>query len=126
MRYLLDTNILVYLLCAPQELSPEAKRVVQTEPHLFVSIASFWEIAIKQSLGKLSLPLGIPEMEAVCRERDIGILPIAATALERIKTLPDIHRDPFDRLLVAQALDEGLAIITRDRTIPQYPVQTIW
>ena len=123
MRCLLDTNVLVYLLCAPQELSPEAKRVVQTERHLFASIASFWEIAIKQSLGKLSIPLGIPELEAVCLERDIGILPITATALERIKTLPDIHRDPFDRLLVAQALDEGLAIVTRDSTIPQYPVQ---
>ena len=126
MRYLLDTNVLVYLLCAPQELSPEAKRVVQTERNLFASIASFWEIAIKQSLGKLSIPLGIPEMEAVCRERNIGILPITASAIERIKTLPDIHRDPFDRLLVAQALDADLVLVTRDKAIPQYPVQTAW
>ena len=126
MRYLLDTNVLVFMLCAPQELSAEAKRVVQNERHLFASIASFWEIAIKQKLGKLSIRLGIPEMEAVCRGRGIDILPIGATAIERTKTLPDIHRDPFDRLLVAQALDEGLAIVTRDKAIPRYPVQAVW
>lgn len=126
MRYLLDTNVLVYLLCSSRELSSEAKTVLESEQHLFISIVSLWEIAIKQSLGKLAMALSIPEIEAVCRERRIGILPIDARSVERIKTLPDIHRDPFDRLLVAQALEGNLAIVTRDRMIPQYPVQTIW
>ena len=126
MRYLLDTNIIVYLLCAPQELSPEARRVAENERFLFVSIASLWEIAIKQSLGKLAIPLGITEIEDVCRERSIYILPINSTAIEHIKALPDIHRDPFDRLLVAQALDEKLAIVTSDKKIAQYPIATIW
>ena len=126
MRYLLDTNALVYVLCAPEKLSDEARRIAHEEDDLWVSIASLWEIAIKQSLGKLAMALSIPEIEAVCRERRIGILPIDARSVERIKTLPDIHRDPFDRLLVAQALEGNLAIVTRDRMIPQYPVQTIW
>lgn len=74
----------------------------------------------------MSIRLGIPEMEEVCRGRGIDILPIGATAIECTKTLPDIHRNPFDRLLVAQALDEGLAIVTRDKAIPRYPVQAVW
>ena len=125
MRYLLDTNILVYLLCSVHELSPSAKRVLESERYLFVSMVSLWEIAIKQSLGKLAIALSVLEIVSVCRDRRIDILPLDARSIERIKTLPDIHRDPFDRLLVAQALEGNLAIVTRDRMIPQYPVQTI-
>ena len=125
MRYLLDTNILVYLLCSVHELSPSAKRVLESERYLFVSMVSLWEIAIKQSLGKLAIALSVLEIVSVCRDRRIDILPLEARSIERIKTLPDIHRDPFDRLLVAQALEGNLAIVTRDRMIPQYPVQTI-
>ena len=60
------------------------------------------------------------------RRRYIRVLNIRSVELEHLKTLPDVHRDPFDRLLVAQALESGLAIVTRDRIIPQYPVQTVW
>lgn len=126
MRYLLDTNVLVFLLSAPPELSEEAARIARLEPALYVSMASFWEIGIKQSIGKLRIGLSVPEIEGQCRERDICILPIRSSAIERLKSLPDIHRDPFDRLLVAQALEEGLVIVTRDRIIPSYPVQTVW
>ena len=107
------------------ELSPSAKRVLESERYLFVSMVSLWEIAIKQSLGKLAIALSVLEIVSVCRDRRIDILPLDARSIERIKTLPDIHRDPFDRLLVAQALEGNLAIVTRDRMIPQYPVQTI-
>lgn len=126
MRYLLDTNVLVFLLSSPSALSEEAARIVRLEPVLYASMASFWEIGIKQSLGKLRIGLSVPEIEEQCCERDIRILPIRSCAIERLKSLPDIHRDPFDRLLIAQALDEGLVIVTRDRVIPSYPVQTIW
>ena len=126
MKYLLDTNALLYVFSAPAELSARARRIVRDEGDLRVSIASLWEIAIKQSLGKLRFNMSITRLEMLCRERSIQLVPISPVALERIKTLPDIHRDPFDRLIVAQALEEGLAIITRDRIIPQYPVQTIW
>ena len=126
MKYLLDTNALLYVFSAPTELSARARRIVRDEGDLRVSIVSLWEIAIKQSLGKLRFNMSITRLELLCRERSIQLMPISPVVLERIKTLPDIHRDPFDRLIVAQALEEGLAIITRDRIIPQYPVQTIW
>ena len=126
MRYLLDSNVLVFLLSAPSELSEEAARVVRFEPDLYASMASLWEIGIKQSLGKLRIGLTVPEIEEQCLERDIRILPIRSAAIERLKQLPDIHRDPFDRLLVAHAQEEGMTIVTRDKTIPLYPVQTVW
>lgn len=126
MRYLLDTNVLVFLLSAPSELSEEAARVVRFEPDLYASMASLWEIGIKQSLGKLRIGLTVPEIEEQCIERDIRVLPIRSAAIERLKQLPDLHRDPFDRLLVAHAQEEGMAIVTRDKTIPLYPVQTVW
>lgn len=126
MRFLLDTNVLVFLLSAPGELSPAARRVVETEPDVFVGRASLWEIAIKQARGKLSISLDIPGIEARCLERRIRFLPLSSSAIERVKTLPDIHRDPFDRLLVAQAIDASMTLVTRDRTIPLYPVPTLW
>ena len=111
---------------APAEISAEAKRIVQTEEHLFTSFASLWEIAIKQGLGKLNIGLNIPGIEEQCEIRGIRMLSLSSDAIERIKTLPDIHRDPSDRMLIAQAIENSLAIVTRDRIIPQYPVQTIW
>ena len=82
MCYLLDTNVLIYLLAAPAELSLEAKRVVETEMSLFVSMASFWEIGIKQSIGKLRLALSIPEIERQCIERNIQVLSVSTAAIE--------------------------------------------
>ena len=92
----------------------------------FYSIASLWELSIKQSLGKLDADLSLFDLDSKCLGAGFCRVPIEITHLERIKTLPDIHRDPFDRLLVAQALEDGFVIVTRDRMIPQYPVQTIW
>lgn len=126
MRYLLDTNILLYLFAAPDELSQMARRVLEMEQVLFVSRASLWEIGIKQSIGKLKLGLSIPEIERQCLERNIEIISVSSAAIERIKSLPDIHKDPFDRILVAQAQEGDFTIVTSDRLIPQYPVQTVW
>ena len=126
MNYLLDTNALLYIFSAPSELSARARRIVRGESSLYVSVASFWEIAIKQSIGKLRFNMTIPKLEFLCQERDIQILGISSAALERIKDLPQIHGDPFDRYIVAQAQTENLYIITCDRIIPQYPVRTIW
>ena len=126
MKYLLDTNALLYAFSAPSELSVRARKIVRSEKDLSVSIVSFWEIAIKQSIGKLKFGMTIPELEALCDERDIQVLGITSAAIERIKGLPQIHDDPFDRLLIAQAQTENMVIVTCDRMIPQYPVQTIW
>ena len=94
--------------------------------YVAVSIASFWEIAIKQSVGKMQFCMTIPELESLCLDRDIQVLPIQSVVLEQIKSLPKIHGDPFDRLIIAQAQIGKMTIITRDRMIPQYPVPTIW
>ena len=126
MRFLLDTNALVFLLSAPSELSEAASRIVRYEPSIYVSMASLWEIGIKQSIGKLRIGLTVPEIEAQCREREIRVLQIRSSAIERMKSLPGIHRDPFDRLLISQALDAEMTIVTRDSVIPLYPVTTAW
>lgn len=126
MNYLLDTNVLIYSLCNPSGLSNEARRIITTERDLSVSIVSFWEIAIKQTLGKLSIKSTIPQIEQICIARDIKILPISSIEIEAIKNLPLIHKDPFDRLIISQAQQNNLCLLTSDTTIPQYNVNTIW
>lgn len=125
MRYLIDTHALLWCAQGDESLPPGV-RTILSEEECFYSVASLWEVAIKQSIGKLDVGFSVSELDMHCREAAMGRLSIETPYLERIKTLPDIHRDPFDRLLVAQALEEGLAIVTCDRMIPQYPVQTIW
>ena len=126
MRYLLDTNALLYIFSAPSELSVRARRIVRGERDLSVSVVSFWEIAIKQSIGKLQFGMTIPKLESLCVERSIQILGLNSAAIEQIKGLPQIHGDPFDRLIIVQAQTEDMVIITRDKMIPQYPVRTVW
>ncbi len=126
MRYLLDTNALLYVFSAPSELSAKARRIVRGEIDLSVSVVSFWEIAIKQSIGKLHFNMTIPNLESLCLGRNIQILGLGSTAIERIKALPSIHGDPFDRLIIAQAQTEDMTIVTCDKVIPQYPVKTVW
>ena len=124
--YLLDTHALLWYLRDAPELPESVRDRIDCAEYVAVSMASFWEIAIKQSIGKLKLSLTIPALEGLCRDRNIAVLGIDAASIERIKSLPQVHSDPFDRLLVAQALENGLTIITRDRMIPQYPVPTCW
>ena len=125
MRYLLDTHAILWCAQGNDCLPAEVRAIVRDEECCY-SIASLWEIAIKQSLKKLDAELTLSDLDRQCQLAGLRRIAIDVAHLERIKTLPDIHRDPFDRLLVAQALEEGLVIVTRDRIIPQYPVQTIW
>ena len=125
MRYLLDTHAILWYIDAAQEL-PLALRDLMDGSECFYSVASLWEIAIKQSLGRLNRDITVSEYDNLCRQAGFRHLPILPAHLERIKSLPDIHRDPFDRLLVAQAQEEHLVLVTHDRIIPQYPVETVW
>lgn len=125
MRYLLDTHVILWYFDAAKEL-PLAVRDTVDSSECFYSVASLWEIAIKQSIGRLNRDITVSDYDSCCRRAGFRNLPISPMHLDRIKALPDIHRDPFDRILVAQAMEEGLAIVTCDRIIPQYPVQTIW
>ena len=124
--YLLDTHAMLWYLRDSPELSASAHSLIDNAEFVAVSIASFWEIAIKQSIGKMQFCMTIPELESLCLDRDIQVLPIQSVVLEQIKSLPKIHGDPFDRLIIAQAQIGKMTIITRDRMIPQYPVPTIW
>jgi len=123
---LLDTHAFYWFICDDERLSKTAKESIETEERVFVSVCSFWEMAIKSSLGKLILPAPITDLMESCAEHNITILPIGAAHLERLKDLPWIHRDPFDRMLICQAQEENLKLVTVDANIVKYPVKTIW
>ena len=124
--YLLDTHAMLWYLRDSPELSASAHSLIDKAEYVVVSIASFWEVAIKQSIGKIQLCMTIPELESLCLDRAIQVLPIQSAVLEQIKSLPNVHGDPFDRLIIAQAQLGKMTIVTRDRMIPQYPVPTTW
>ncbi len=123
---LLDTHTLIWFMFDDSKLSETALQTIKTEDKVFVSIASLWELSIKQSLGKIDLAYSVKEIADKCNDANIIILPIEPNHLDSIKTLPDIHKDPFDRLLIAQATAEGMALVTKDTIIPNYDIKTIW
>ncbi len=124
--YLLDTHTLLWFLFRQDELSDKVKEIIQSSDDLYVSVVSFWEIAIKQSIGKLNISKTIVQIAEICREQDIAILPIRADHCDKIKSLPQIHGDPFDRLLIAQSMIEGFKILSKDNKIKDYDIETIW
>ncbi|MDX3377228.1 type II toxin-antitoxin system VapC family toxin [Streptomyces sp. ME02-6991-2A] len=119
MRLLLDTHVILWWLGDSDELSDQVKDLLDTEPSVHLSAVSAWEIAIKQSLGKLDGPDDLAER---VRDSQFTSLPITAGHGVRAGRLPPLHRDPFDRILVAQAQIEGMTVVTRDQWIPQYDV----
>jgi len=124
MSYLLDTHTLLWWLADDPALPPGVRALMANPEHdLFVSAASGWEIAIKRSLGKLVAP---HDLASVLEAEGFIELPIRFADGERAGHLPPIHRDPFDRMLVAQAMAAGLTLLSRDDTIPRYGVATFW
>jgi PIN domain nuclease of toxin-antitoxin system len=119
MRLLLDTHASVWWRNRQRTLAREAVDAIAAAEAVFVSLASAWEAAIKVSLGRMRLT---ESFRAGIAESGFTPLPIEFVHLERIPSLPHHHRDPFDRLLVAQALVEGLTIVTEDRKIAAYNV----
>lgn len=122
MRLLLDTHVVLWWLDDSPELSGEIKDLLDTEPAVYVSAVSPWEVAVKQSLGKLEGPEDLPER---VRDSQFSGLPITAGHGVRAGRLPAHHRDPFDRILIAQAQTEGMTLVTRDKWIPQYDVRIL-
>jgi PIN domain nuclease of toxin-antitoxin system len=118
MRLLLDTHIALWAITADPRLSPQAKKILMEAEAAYVSAASVWEIAIKHSLGKISPG---PEVFADAVEAAGFIaLPITDAHAGRVARLPPLHADPFDRLLVAQALTEPLRLVTADSRLSGY------
>lgn len=125
--YLLDTNALLFFLYDSTKLSKKASDIIYRDnKKIHVSIASFWEIAIKSSIGKLVIKSSISKIAETCEKEQFEILSIKPFHLDNIRQLPQIHGDPFDRLIISQAMTENLVIITKDGTIPQYDIKTIW
>ncbi len=123
-RVLLDTRVWLWWQADDRRLGPRARRIIRSAAEVRLSAASVWEMAIKVAIGKLTLPTdGDFEREL---ERD-GFLPLPVEIVhaDRVRTLPGLHRDPFDRLLVAQALAEGLTLVTGDPALARYGVPVV-
>ena len=124
--YIIDTHALLWYLYNSSEISEKARQIIDNEEQIFTSIASLWEIAIKQSIGKLDLEYSITQIENLCKQKAISVFPIASRHLDELISLPNHHNAPFDRLIICQAKTENFTIITRDAIIPKYPVKTVW
>lgn len=124
-RLLLDTNVALWLLIGDRErVSIEAVAALENvENEIAVSAASVWEIAIKRSLGKLTIADG---WSSALGRLGFDPMPVTAMHAEAVQALPWHHRDPFDRLLVAQALVEDCALVTADRRLGAYGVNVVW
>ena len=126
-RLLLDTHVFLWVFSAPDTLSLEARKAIADRVNdVFVSAAVAWELAIKYSTGKLRLPTS-PSTYITSRIASRGFLPLAITLehAHAIESLPSTHRDPFDRIMIAQAQCERLTLVTRDAFSLTYPVQTM-
>ncbi len=123
MNYLLDTHVLVDLLIAPQRVAQAVRRVLGDSLNdVVVSAVSGWEIAIKTSVGKLSLP---EDLETELLRAGISLVDITLADGLRAGALPRHHNDPFDRMLVAQAQRRGMTLVTRDAMLAAYGVQIL-
>lgn len=127
MNLLLDSHTLILFLNGDQQLSDVARELIEKDiNNKYVSIASLWEIAIKISLNKLTFNPGIAGLANLIFENGFEVLPITFEHIIEVAKLDFIHRDPFDRILIAQAIKEHLLIITKDQNIKQYEVLCVW
>lgn len=127
MRALLDTCTLIWLVADSECLSKAAVRAIDTADDLLLSDASIWELGLKWNAGKIKLPAPPRTwVPAQCASWSIVGVPITRDHLFRSFELPAVHRDPFDRLIVAQAIENGLTVVTPDEAIRAYPVATLW
>jgi PIN domain nuclease of toxin-antitoxin system len=120
LRLLLDTHTLLWALLEPRRLSPTAlSTIADGDNDVFVSVVSAWEIEIKRTKGKLPMPTPVGEALA---EQGFGTVPVVLDHVLAVESLPRHHRDPFDRILIAQAQLEGMTLVTSDRAVRKYPV----
>ncbi len=125
MMYLLDTHTFLWFIFDDPRLPQNVKNIICDADTVYVSMASLWEIAIKQAIKKLEFESSISYLGEMCAAKDFGILNFSISQLDILKSLPFIHNDPFDRVLIAQALNKGLTIITKDENISNYDVSTL-
>jgi PIN domain nuclease of toxin-antitoxin system len=127
MKLLLDTATVLWLAADDARLSSRARDAYENKGNVpVISVISIWEILVKHQLGKLPLSRPIEEILRTMRADGVMTLSLNESAVRKIAGLPDIHRDPFDRMLICQAIDEGMTIVTPDRLMTSYPVMTLW
>ena len=124
MRLPVDSNAFLWWSEASPRLGTGARQAIGDRANeMVISIAALWEITIKTSLGKLTVP---SDIETMVMTQGFSVLPIGFDHLRRVEALPQIHKDPFDRLIIAQALCAGIPIATADRRFAAYGVQIVW
>ncbi len=128
MKCLLDTCTFLWIIAGAKELSPKAKEIFANPANeVLLSAVSVWELSVKHSLGKLPLPSTIERFVMEQRERHgIAALPLDERAVLHLHKLPALHRDPFDRMLICQAIEHDCLLLTPDPLIAQYPVRVQW
>jgi len=127
MRTLLDTHAFLWAIAGDKRISERARDVFVGPSNLSMSIASIWEILIKVQVGRLNLPRPVGSyIISKLADNRIEILPIHVAHLLAYEQLPLHHRDPFDRILIAQSLEEGWPVITSDPMFKKYPIRAIW
>ena len=127
MKYLLDTHAFLWFIDGSSELSPNAKEIILNPENLkFVSIVSFWEIAIKLKIEKIIIEMPFSDLKNQAQINGFQILPLVFEDTQRLTTLQLHHRDPFDRMLISQALQNRLFIISKDSEFQKYTNKVIW
>ena len=128
MRLLLDTHVLLWFLLTPGKLSATALEAIQeAENQVYISLVSAWEMSIKSGLGKLSLTQPIePFILDQARRNRFDILPITLAHIAAVERMPHHHRDPFDRLLIAQSRVEDIPFVSADNLVRAYPIVHLW
>lgn len=123
MRLLLDSHAFLWFLTKDAKLSGRADQAIVDATDVFLSHAAVWDMTIKRSIGRLKLA---DAPEDMADASGMSLLPITLRHIQRVGGLPRHHGDPFDRMLVAQAIEEGLVLVTGDATVQRYPVAWLW
>ena len=123
MKFLLDTHSLLWTIFEPDKLTIKAQEIISDRHNIIcVSLISLWEISIKKNIGRLDLPQNFLE---VVENGEFEMLPLTTAQIQQYQELPLHHRDPFDRMLIVQARQQKLTLITRDSEIPKYDVKIV-
>jgi PIN domain nuclease of toxin-antitoxin system len=127
MNLLIDTHAVIWFITEDSKLPLKTKKIIEnTENNCFVSIATYWEIAIKHSLGRLNLDSELENIFRIIEKTGFEILPITTNQILINARLPQHHQDPFDRIIIAQAIQDDLRIVSKDGQFKNYQVSLIW
>lgn len=129
MVYLLDTQVIIWALENNSQLPRPIKEIIDNPDHdVFITVVSLWEIAIKRSIGKLKLNYQLEDIQSQVTHKQVDTLSIGMKHLMAVETLDFVgkHRDPFDRLIISQAIVEDMTLISSDPQFKYYPVKLLW